>query len=180
MSDHHFWLSDEQFARMQPLLPNKPRGVPRVDDRRVISGIVHVIRNGLMWRDAPAVLWSAQDLVQPLRALEPGGGVRPDLRSPCRRQRCDRHRDDRRHPSQGASHRSEPAQKGAVPRRIGRTKGGLNSKLHAVCDGDGKPLILLLTEGQVSDYRGAATLLPALPDAELLVADRDYESNWFR
>jgi transposase len=54
MSDHHFWLSEAQFARLQPLLPNKPRGVPRVDDRRVISGIVHVIRNGLMWRDAPA------------------------------------------------------------------------------------------------------------------------------
>ncbi len=53
MSDHHYWLSDEQFARLQPLLPNKPRGVPRVDDRRVISGIIHVIRNGLMWRDAP-------------------------------------------------------------------------------------------------------------------------------
>jgi len=53
MSAHHFWLSDEQFARLQPLLPNKPRGVPRVDDRRVISGIIHVIRNGLMWRDAP-------------------------------------------------------------------------------------------------------------------------------
>lgn len=35
------------------LLPNKVRGVPRVDDRRVISGIIHVIRNGLRWRDAP-------------------------------------------------------------------------------------------------------------------------------
>ena len=54
MSDHHFWLSDAQFGRLQPLLPNKPRGVPRVDDRRVISGIIHVIRHGLMWRDAPA------------------------------------------------------------------------------------------------------------------------------
>jgi transposase len=54
LSDHHFWLSDRQFARIQPLLPNKPRGVPRVDDRRVISGIIHVIRNGLMWREAPA------------------------------------------------------------------------------------------------------------------------------
>ncbi len=53
MSDHHFWLTDAQFARLQPLLPNKPRGVPRVDDLRVISGIIHVIRNGLMWRDAP-------------------------------------------------------------------------------------------------------------------------------
>ena len=54
MSDHHFWLSDAQFARIQPLLPNKVRGVRRVDDRKVISGIVHVIRSGLMWRDAPA------------------------------------------------------------------------------------------------------------------------------
>jgi transposase len=55
MPTYHFWLSDTQFARLQPLLPNKPRGVPRVDDRRVISGIIHVIRHGLMWRDAPAV-----------------------------------------------------------------------------------------------------------------------------
>jgi putative transposase len=53
MSDHHFWLSEAQFARLKPLLPNKPRGVPRVDDRRVISRIIHVIRGGLMWRDAP-------------------------------------------------------------------------------------------------------------------------------
>ena len=55
MSDHHFWLSKAQFERLKPLLPNKPRGVPRVDDRRVISGIVQVIRNGMMWKDAPPV-----------------------------------------------------------------------------------------------------------------------------
>ena len=36
------WLSEEQFARLQPLLPTKVRGVPRVDDRRVISGLIHV------------------------------------------------------------------------------------------------------------------------------------------
>ena len=53
MADHHFWLSEEQFARLKPLLPTKTRGVKRVDDRRVISGIVHVLRNGLRWRDAP-------------------------------------------------------------------------------------------------------------------------------
>lgn len=56
----------------------------------------------------------------------------------------------------------------------------MNSKLHAVCDGEGKPLILLLTEGQVSDYRGAATLLPALPEADVLIADRGYDSDRFR
>ncbi len=54
MAAHHFWLSAAPCARLQPLLPTKVRGVPRVDDRRVISGLLPVIRNGLMWRDAPA------------------------------------------------------------------------------------------------------------------------------
>ena len=50
-----FWLTDAQFERLRPLLPNKPRGVPRVDDRRVISGIVHVLISGGRWIDAPTV-----------------------------------------------------------------------------------------------------------------------------
>jgi len=54
MGNHHFWLSDAQFSRLEPLLPKKVRGVPRVDDRRVISGIIHVIKSGGRWVDAPA------------------------------------------------------------------------------------------------------------------------------
>lgn len=46
------WLSDRQMARIEPFFP-LAHGVPRVDDRRVLSGIVFVIRNGLRWRDAP-------------------------------------------------------------------------------------------------------------------------------
>ena len=53
MSDH-FWLSKEQLARIEPYFPLS-HGVPRVDDRKVISGIIHVLRNGLRWRDAPEV-----------------------------------------------------------------------------------------------------------------------------
>jgi transposase len=49
-----FWLSEAQFARLRPLLPTDTRGVPRVDDRRVISGIVQVLRSGCRWADAPA------------------------------------------------------------------------------------------------------------------------------
>jgi putative transposase len=56
----------------------------------------------------------------------------------------------------------------------------LNSKLHAVVDGDGKPLVLLLTEGQMSDHKGARMMLDALPTASVLIADRGYDSNWFR
>jgi transposase len=56
----------------------------------------------------------------------------------------------------------------------------LNSKLHAVCDGNGKPLVMLLTEGQMSDHKGARLMLDALPVAKSLLGDRGYDSNWFR
>jgi transposase len=54
MSDF-FWLSDSQFARLVPHLPTDTRGKPRVDDLRVISGIVHVLKSGGRWVDAPPV-----------------------------------------------------------------------------------------------------------------------------
>ena len=47
-----FWLSQDQFDRIEPYFPLS-HGVPRVDDLRVISGIIFVIKNGLRWRDAP-------------------------------------------------------------------------------------------------------------------------------
>jgi hypothetical protein len=87
---------------------------------------------------------------------------------------------DRCHPPQGEQDRGKPAQKGALSRCLGRTKGGLNSKLHAVVDGEGKPLILLLTEGQMSDHKGARMMLEALPAASVLIGDRGYDSNWLR
>ena len=51
----HFWLSDAQFVRLEPLLPTDTRGKARVDDRRVISGNVHVLKFGGRWVDAPPV-----------------------------------------------------------------------------------------------------------------------------
>ena len=70
--------------------------------------------------------------------------------------------------------------RGDVPRTIGRTKGGLDSKLHAVCDGEGRPVLLLLTEGQQFDHKGAATLLPDLPAASALLGDKGYDSDAYR
>ena len=48
-----FWLTDAQMRRIEPYFPLS-HGIPRVDDRRIISGIIFVIRNGLRWRDAPS------------------------------------------------------------------------------------------------------------------------------
>jgi putative transposase len=47
-----FWLSKAQVERIRPYFPLS-HGVPRVDDRRVVSGIIHVLKRGLQWRDAP-------------------------------------------------------------------------------------------------------------------------------
>jgi transposase len=48
-----FWLTEAQMERLRPFFPLS-HGVPRVDDRRVLSGIIFINRNGLRWRDAPA------------------------------------------------------------------------------------------------------------------------------
>ena len=49
-----FWLSDRQWAAIDPLLPKNQSGAHRVDDRRVISGIIHVLKVGCRWQDCPA------------------------------------------------------------------------------------------------------------------------------
>src|SRR6516162_6167781 len=49
-----YWLSESEWARIEPLLPRGRRGAHRVDDRRIISGIMHMLRSGARWRDCPA------------------------------------------------------------------------------------------------------------------------------
>jgi transposase len=170
MSDQ-FWLTKAQLKRIEPFFP-PTRGIPRVDDRRVVSGIIHVIRNGLRWRDAPAVYgphktlytrfvrWSRMGIFDRIFANLAAESGPPD-----------RVMIDSTHLK---SHRTPASllKKGDSPRLIGRTKGGLNSKLHAVCDGAGRPVIFLLTEGQMSDHKGAALIYPMLLDAETLIADK--------
>jgi transposase len=84
-----FWFSDRQWSVLEPLLPKGQPGARRVDDRRVLSGIVHVLRSGCRWQDCPALYgppttvynrfhrWARRGLWQKLlRALaeaEPGG-----------------------------------------------------------------------------------------------------------
>ena len=65
-------------------------------------------------------------------------------------------------------------------RLIGRTKGGMNTKLHAICDSQGRPLDLFVTAGQVGDYIGALALLSSLPNVDWLLGDRGYDADWFR
>lgn len=84
-----FLLSEGQMRRIEPHFPLS-HGVPRVDDRRVLSGIVYVIHNGLQWKDAPAgygphktlynrfVRWSRLGVFNRIFASLAGEGPKPE------------------------------------------------------------------------------------------------------
>ncbi len=71
----------------------------------------------------------------------------------------------------------DQTQKGGSKRLIGQTKGGVNSKLHVVCDSRGRPIQMYLSAGQTSDYVGAAGLLRFMPRAKYLLADRGHDAD---
>jgi transposase len=52
---NEFWLTDDEWAAIKPLIPMHRRGVKPRNSRRIISGIVHVLKTGCRWRDRPAV-----------------------------------------------------------------------------------------------------------------------------
>ena len=84
-----FWLSERQMARISPFFPLS-HGVPRVDDRWVVIGIVYVIRNGLQWKDAPSgygspktlynrfIRWSRMGVFDRIFAGLSGEGPKPE------------------------------------------------------------------------------------------------------
>jgi transposase len=84
-----FWLSDAAWAAIEPHLPHGKPGKPRVDDRRVISGILHILKTGGRWRDVPAEYgppttiynrynrWSRRGLWQRLFERIAGAGEMP-------------------------------------------------------------------------------------------------------
>lgn len=84
-----FLLSERQMARISPFFPLS-HGVPRVDDRRVVSGIIYVIKHGLQWKDAPArygphktlynrfIRWSLMGVFDRIFAGLAGEGPQPE------------------------------------------------------------------------------------------------------
>ncbi|MGR3373256.1 MAG: IS5 family transposase [Pseudooceanicola nanhaiensis] len=175
-----FWLTEAQMARLRPYFP-KSHGRPRVDDRRVLSGIIFINRNGLRWRDAPSEYgprktlynqwkrWS--DMGVFARIMEGSAAEGPDRKTIMI---------DATYPEAHRTASSLRFEKGGRDRLIGRTKGGMNTKLHAVSDSIGRPIRFFITAGQVSDYTGARALLGSLPQANWLLGDRGYDADWLR
>ena len=69
MTPRRYELSDFEWSIIEPLLPNKPRGVPRADDRKVLNGIYWRLRTGSPWAEIPERYGPADDGLQSLCPL---------------------------------------------------------------------------------------------------------------
>ena len=167
-------LSDDEWATIRPMLPNKPRGVPRVDDRRVLNGIFWVLRSGAPWRDLPSSLspyttcynrfvrwrkagvWSR--IIDALAGAHDAAVQMIDTSI----VRVHQH---------GACITRNKRQS------MGRSRGGLTSKIHALVDTNGLPVRLAVTPGEAHDNRLAGKLLSRLRAGSMLLAD---DADWIR
>src|ERR1700687_3324598 len=149
-------LTDFEWRVIEPLLPNKTRGVPRVIDRRVLNGIFWVLRSGAPWRDLPQALgpyttcynrfvrwrragvWSR--IMNALSAAHDAAVQMIDTSIVRVHQ----------HAACIARNRRQS---------MGRSRGGLTSKIHAVVDSSGLPVRLAITTGEAHDNRLAPNTL---------------------
>lgn len=178
-----FWLSEAQVERLLPFFA-KVRCRERVDDRQVLSSIIHVQRNRLMWKDSPAVDGRPKTLYNRWkRWSRMGVFARVLLELAAEGQDVETLMIDTTHLKarrSASSLRGHEGAWGGRGRLIGRTKGGLNSKLHIVADARSCPIRMFLPAGQTSDYIRARAMLSSLPFAKVLLADRAYDADWLR
>jgi transposase len=179
MTRRRYELTDGEWLIIAPLLPNKPRGVPRVDDRRVLNGILWRFRTGSPWAEIPErygpsttcynrfIRWRKAGVWGPLLSAVSAAfeGEIVMIDSTCVRVH---------------QHGATGKKGGSSDRGMGRSRGGLTSKIHALVDADGRPVALRLTGGQVYDSQEAEALLEALPEGATLLADKGYDSNAIR
>ncbi len=170
-------LTDYEWHTIKPFLPNKPRGVPRVNDRRVLNGIFWVLRSGAPWRDLPgnfgpyttcynrfvrwrrAGVWTR--IMNALAATHDAAVQMIDTSI------------IRVHQHAACIARNKR-------QSMGRSRGGLTSKIHAVVDTNGLPIRLALTTGEAHDNRLAGKLLSRMKSGTMLLADRGYDADWIR
>ncbi|MEI9930405.1 MAG: IS5 family transposase [Rhizomicrobium sp.] len=175
MRSNLFWLSDEQWVRIEPYLPTDVRGKARVDDRRVISGIVHVIKSGCRWKDCPPEYGPSMTIYNRFVRWTERGVWRRLFRGLAARGRSsDVQMIDSTHVK---AHRSASgAKKGEHKHAIGRSRGGRNTKIHAVADAKGRLLSILLTGGEAHDCPPAKRLIRRSKIARKILGDKAYDS----
>nr|WP_183148256.1 IS5 family transposase [Denitratisoma oestradiolicum] len=171
-------LSDAQWARISELLPGKPtdKGGRAVDNRLFVEAVLYTARVGNPWRDLPPKFgnwhsvyvrfarWEANGVWSRVAEALRGEADLEELFIDSTVVRAHQH--------------SAGAKKNGGDQAIGRSRGGLTTKIHACVDALGNPLRLILTGGQVADITQGPALVDALV-TDAVVADKGYDSNAF-
>ena len=127
----------------------------------------------------PAGIRPADDDLQSFCTLGAARGVGATVSRTCRAGAIDRYTDDRCHPRQGAP-LGLGRKKGEQNQAIGRSRGGRNTKIHAIADAKGRLLSILLTGGQAHDCPPAQRLIRRTKAAQKMLGDRAYDSAELR
>ncbi|MFC9285831.1 IS5 family transposase [Streptomyces sp. NPDC057052] len=194
-------LTDQEWKLLAPLIPRAATGRPRVSDRQVVNGMVYKIRTGISWRDLPERYGPWQTVYTRFRRYALDGVFTRAL------QQIQAHADAvgdidwlvqidstivRAHQHAAATGRKGgPAGDEPDDHALGRSRGGLTTKIHLACDGKGRPLAVLVTPGQRHDSICARPLLerirvprtgPGRPRRrpDQVIADKAYSSRGFR
>ena len=155
---------------IQPLLPQKSRGVKRVDDRRVLNGIFWRLRTGAPWADIPARYGPYTTCVNRFNRWRRAGIRAMLLAEVSKAYQGDIQTIDSS--SIRVHQHAANGKKTIRSRSMGRSRGGLTTKIHALVDALGRPIRLKLTEGQAHDGRSAADMFATLGKGQVLLADR--------
>ncbi|MEU2049004.1 IS5 family transposase [Streptomyces diastaticus] len=159
-------LSDAEWDFVRPLLPESLRGRKRLDDRRVLNGIVWKFRTGTAWRDVPERYGPWATLHTRFRRWAADGTFDRMLRAA--QAKADAAGDIDWLVSVDstvvrAHQHAAGARKGGLrDPAFGRSRGGLTSKIHLACDGSGRPLAFVLTGGNTNDCTRFTTVMEAI------------------
>ena len=170
-------LSDNEWRAIRAMLPNKPRGAARVDDRRVLNGIFWVLQSGAPWRDLPDVYGPRTTCYNRFVRWRRAGiwtsimDALATAHNPAV-QMIDT--------SMVRVHQHAACIADSASQSVGRSRGGLTSKLHVVVDANGLPVRLGITPGEAHDNRLCSALLKGLRPRTIVLADRGYDANWIR
>ncbi|HUC66910.1 MAG TPA: IS5 family transposase, partial [Stellaceae bacterium] len=169
----------EQWGKIEPLLPTDVRGKERVDDRRVISGILHVLKSGCRWCDCPPEYGPSTTIYNRFVRWAQRGVWENLFRELAAKGRSTQTQMiDSTHIK---AHRSAAGGKGGSRKQaIGRSRGGRNTKIHALTDAKGRLLSILLTGGQAHDCPVAERLIRRTRPAKKLLGDKAYDSAELR
>lgn len=149
-------LTDHEWTAIEPMLPNKPRGVARVNDRRVLNGIFWVLRSGAPWRDLPDSFGPYTTCYNRFVRWRRAGVWGKIMDALARAHDAAVQMIDtsivRMHQHGACITRNRR-------QSLGRSRGGLTSKIHAIVDTNGLPVQIAVTAGQTHDNRLAGRLL---------------------